>query len=320
MVRVPRWLVSLITILLLLNPAVSALIGFYQYKENFLLATIALGLYAVVGLISILYYRQLRMPIPLVIANLLLAALLPTLVNVSLDASARGTQATWYVSGVATLMAIVAVRQHKVIAWLGSGILFLHVISFGGVDYLFQSGLAGALGLVVAAHALSVGLEKSASEQESYLEIAKVTEAETAVDTAIRNERSRRLTKTLQGTMPMLEKISIGQLTDSERIEARLLEAELRDEIRGRQIINDEVRRAVKKARGRGMKVVLLDEGGLDSSTQTERDQLRKRIARELDQIQSGRVTIRAPHQDKAKITFVASRPGTAKPDVWLRL
>lgn len=320
MVRVPRWLVSLITILLLLSPPVSALIGFYQFKENFLLAAIALGLYAVVGLTSILYYRQLRMPILLVIANLLLAALLPALVNLSLDESARGTQATWYVSGVATLMAIVAVRQHKVIAWLGSGVLFLHVISWGGIDYLFQSGLAGALGLVVAAHALSVGLEKSASEQESYLEIAKVTEAETAVDTAIRNERSRRLTKTLQGTMPMLEKISNGQLTDSERLEARLLEAELRDEIRGRQIINDEVRLAVKKARGRGVEVVLLDEGGLDSSSQIERDQLRNRIASELDQIQSGRVTIRAPHQDKAKITFVASRPGTAKPDVWLRL
>lgn len=320
MVRVPRWLVSIITILLLLNPAINALIGFYRYQDNPLIAATALGLYAAVGLVSILYYKGLRMPLPLAIFNLILAVILPALVNVSLDESARGTQATWYVSGVATLMAIVAVRQHKVIAWIGSGMLLLQVVSWGGIDYLFQSGLAGALGLVVAAHALSVGLERSASEQETYLEIAKATEAETAVDTAIRNERSRRLTKTLQGTMPMLEKISGGRLSDAERVAARLLEAELRDEIRGRQIINDEVRVAVRQARSRGVEVVLLDEGGLDSSSESELKQIRSRIASELDQVQSGRVTIRAPHQDKSKITFVASRPGTAKPDVWLRL
>lgn len=320
MVRVPRWLVSLITILLLLNPALTALIGFYRYENNFLVAAIALGLYVALGLISILYYKGLRIPYPLALLNLIVAAFLPPLVNLSLDESARGSQATWYVSGVATLMAIVAVRQHKIIAWLGSAILLIQVFSWGGIDYLFQSGLAGALGLVVAAHALAVGLERSAREQENYLEMAKTNEAESAVDTAIRDERSRRLTQTLQGALPTLEKISSGELSESIKVQARLLEAELRDEIRGRLLVSPELRSAVRNARGRGVEVVLLDEGGLDSSTEQERELLRSRLVTELDKIQSGRVTIRAPHQDKLRVTFVASRPGTAKPDVWLKL
>ena len=48
--------------------------------------------------------------------------------------------------------------------------------------------------------------------------------------------------------------------------------------------------------------------------------ELRQKLAVELDQISSGRVTIRAPRGGKINATFVASRPGTAKPDVFLKL
>jgi hypothetical protein len=48
--------------------------------------------------------------------------------------------------------------------------------------------------------------------------------------------------------------------------------------------------------------------------------ELRQKLAAELDQISSGRVTIRAPRGGKINATFVASRPGTATPDVFLKL
>jgi hypothetical protein len=319
MIRLPRWFIFTIALLLVLNPAATAILSFFSYtNQGFALS--ALAIYIVAGFTSVLYYKSLRMPLPLALFNLVLALILPILINLSLDLSARGSHATWYVTGVATLMGINAVRQHKIIAWLGIVVLTTQVVLWGGIDFLFNSGLAGALGLVVAGHAIAVGLDRSAKEAASYLEIAKTTEAASAVDSAVRQERSKRSNETLVGVLPTLLKIRDGHLGPRERNEAKLLEAELRDEIRGRALLNQALRDSVRAARSRGVEVVLLDEGGLEQLSEETREAYRARLATELDQIREGRVTIRAPHQDRYKVTFVASRSGTAKPDVFLKL
>ncbi|MFM7014215.1 MAG: hypothetical protein ACKOXT_04425 [Actinomycetota bacterium] len=319
MIRLPRWLISVVTILLLLNPVLTAVLGFYRYN-NPGYVIFALAAYLAGGLLSVLYYKQLRMPLPIALLNLGLAVIVPLFVNLSLDETARGTQATWYVTGIATLLAINAIRQHKIIAWIGFGVLTIQIISWGGFEVFFNAGLAGALGLVVAAHAISVGLENSSREASGYLELAKSTAATSAVETAIRAERSTRLNNTLQGAMPILKKIANGEIGEREREEARLLEADLRDEIRGRMLLNPRLKLAVRSARSRGVEVVLLDEGGLEGVSEENAEAYRDRLSDELEKIREGRVTIRAPHQDRHKVTFVASRSGTAKPDVWLQL
>ena len=68
------------------------------------------------------------------------------------------------------------------------------------------------------------------------------------------------------------------------------------------------------------VEVILLDEGGLESLVSDEAEAIRNRLARELNGINQGRVTIRAPHGEEHRATFVASRSGTSKPDVWLKL
>jgi hypothetical protein len=319
MIRLPRWFIVIIASLFVLSPAATGAIGLLRTEIQFT-NLLALGLYIVIGLIFVLYYRELRMPLPLALIGLAMAVIVPQLVNLPLDESSFGTPATWYVSAVSTLMAISAIRQHKVIAWLGTGILTVEVLIWGGVDALFNSGLGGAIALVAAAHAISVGLQIAAQQTAAYLETAKATEAASAAETAVRAERSDRITKTLQGALPMLEKISATGLSQQDRQEAVMLEAQLRDEIRGRELINPKLKASVRAARSRGVEVVLLDEGGLEQLSESERDALRNRLADELDVIESGRVTIRSPKQEKIKVTFVASRKGTAKPDVFLRL
>jgi hypothetical protein len=318
-IRLPRWFIVFISVLLVINPAATGILTFYRYN-NQVFALAALILYLLAGIVSVLYSRQLKMPVMLALVNLAMAVVVPQLINQSLDLSARGSHATWYVTGIATLMAINAVRQHKVIAWLGSALLTAQVLLWGGFEFMFNSGLAGALALVAAAHAISIGLERSSREAANYLEIAKATEVSSAADSAIRSERSERLTKTLRGALPMLQKIASGQISDSDRHQARLLEAELRDEIRGRLLLNPKLKASVRQARERGVEVVLLDEGGLDQLSEPNRESIRSRLADELDLIKQGRVTIRSPHRDKARATFVASRAGTAAPDVFLRL
>jgi hypothetical protein len=260
------------------------------------------------------------MPLPLAVVTLATAIAIPQLVNSQLDASAFGTTATWYVSGVATLMAISAARQQRLFAWLGSVVLAIEVFIRGGTEALFNSGLGGAFALVAAAHAISVGLETSAKQTASYLEAAKLTEAASASESAIRQERSERITSTLSGALPMLEKIASSELTEADKQEALLLEAQLRDEIRGRALVNPKLRASVWEARSRGVEVVLLDEGGLENISEPDRESLRSRLADELDKITSGRVTIRSPRLEKTRVTFVASRKGTARPDIFLRL
>jgi hypothetical protein len=319
MIRLPRWFIFIIAIFFVLNPVATGVIGLVRNGFD-LTAVLALGLYTVVGLASVLFYRELRMPLSLALAGLAVTVAVPLLVNLELEPADYGTPATWYVAAVSTLMAISAVRQQKVIAWLGSAVLTVQVLVFGGTSALFVSGLGGAIALVAAAHAISVGLGSSAKQTATYLETAKLTEAASAADSAIRKERSERITTTLQGALPMLEKIAAGEITRADMKEAIILEASLRDEIRGRSLINPKLNASVRAARTRGVEVVLLDEGGLDSVSESEREGYRNRLADELDLIKSGRVTIRTPRLEKTRVTFVASRKGTAKPDVFLRL
>lgn len=317
MIRLPAGFIKAIAILLLISPVINALFSFYRFS-NPELAITAIVLYLVIGATTVLYFRELRAPLWLAIANLALALVIPQLVNAGLDLSARGSQATWYVTGIATLMAFIAVRQHKVMAWIGSILLVIEVVIWGGIEFMFNSGLGGAIALVAAAHAISVGLEVSAREAASYLEMAKATQAASVADSVIRQERSTRLTQTLRGALPLLTQIGSGEFSMQDKERARLLEAELRDEIRGRELVNPKLKDSVRRARARGVEVVLLDEGGLDGLDDSLKEEIRSRLADEMELISGGRVTIRSSKSDRA--TFVATRAGEAKPDVFLRL
>lgn len=319
MIRLPLWFLRVITTLFVLSPAVIGTLELFRAGFE-LSSAVALATYLLVGLAAVFYYRELKMPVTLAIAVTVTSLMIPLLVSVNLEPSALGTPATWYVTAVATILAIAAVRQQRLWAWIGVVVLTVELVSWGGVEALFVSGLAGAIGLVAAAHAISVGLERADKQRVEFLEKAKATQAASAADSVIRQERSRRISATLEGALPMLEKIASGNFSSDDRREATILEAELRDEIRGRMLINPKLKTSVRSARSRGVEVVVLDEGGLVPITEQERDSLRTRLANELDKINSGRVTIRSPQQAGVRATFVASQKGTAKPDVFLKL
>jgi hypothetical protein len=302
-----------------LSPAVIGTIELFRVGFS-LTSAIALMIYLVVGLSTVFYYRELKMPVALAIVVTISSFAIPQLVNLTIESSALGTPATWYVTAVSTILGVTAVRQQRLWVWIGITILTIQVLVWGGLEALFVSGLGGAFGLVAAAYAISVGLERSAKQTASYLERSKATQAASAADSAIRQERSERITSTLEGALPMLELIAKGELSVGDRKQATLLEAELRDEIRGRMLVNPKLKESVRSARARGVEVVVLDEGGLVRVSEQDRESLRNLVATELDKISSGRVTIRSPQESNVRVTFVASRKGTAKPDVFLRL
>lgn len=319
MFRLPVWFVQFIGALLVLNPPVTALIGFERYT-NQMLALVAIVIYLLVALVSVFYYRTRTMPPLLAWINLLVVAIVPQLVHEALDISRVDSQTSWYVSGIGALLAVTAIRGQQAVSWIGASVLALEVLVWGGTNTLFNSGLAGALSLIFAANVLAYALARIEAETKTYLEKAIEIEAAAAIEAATRAERSRRLADTLKISYPLLEKIAAGQLNDEIKSEAKLLEAELRDGIRGRELIDDRLKVAIRSARLRGVEVVVLDEGGLTSVSENAKADIRNKFAAQLDQISSGRVTMRAPKGGQHNATFVASRPGTAQPDVFLKL
>lgn len=319
MLRLPLRLVQVVGALLVLNPPITALIGFNRY-DNWTLALVAIVIYSFVALISVFYYRTRRMPPLLAWINLLVVVIIPQLIHEAIDVATVDSQTSWYVSGLGALLAVTAFRGQQAVSWIGASVLSLEVLVWGGTDTLFNSGLAGAMSLVVAANVLSYAFTRIESETKAYLDKAIEIEAAAAIESSTRLERSRRLTETLRVSYPLLQKIAAGELDEESRQEAKLLEAQLRDGIRGRELIDSKLQEAIRSARLRGVEVVVLDEGGMESLAENSKVTIRQRLATELDQISSGRVTIRAPRGGKTTATFVASRPGTAKPDVFLKL
>jgi hypothetical protein len=284
------------------------------------MALVALLIYLVAAFLAVFYYRARKMPALLAWVNVAVAVIVPLLIHQSVDAVSAGSQSSWYVSGIGALLAVTAIRGNQVVSWIGTSILALEVLVWGGSGAMFNTGLAGALALVVTANALSYALARIEIETQELINKTIEIEASSAIDLATRTERSRRLSDTLRVSHGLLQRISAGEIDGEVRQEAQLLEAELRDGIRGRDFIDSKLKESIKAARLRGIEVTVLDEGGLALLEDSVKSEIRQKFALELDQISSGRVTIRAPRGGNTNATFVASRPGTATPDVFLRL
>lgn len=320
MIRVPRWLVSTLSALFSVFHAVLGYSALTEY-ENPIQGAVAVTLYLLAVFATAVFYRGLKLPISQALINLAVSIFVPFLTNLNIDPTRLSTHSTWYVIGIATLLAGTAVRQQVVIAWIGIVVLAFQQILWAGFLIGWQTGLAGALMLVFAGHAISKGIENAAKEALRYTQQRLENETQLAVSKVSAAERRTRLDFALAGALPMLKTIqsSHGQLTDAEKKEARLLEAALRDEIRGRELMNDEVRAAARAARVRGIEIVILDEGGLDQISSAEKSEILGKVCGAINGVEQGRVTLRAPVGEAWRITLVATRPGIAKPDVWLK-
>ncbi|WP_280385976.1 hypothetical protein [Nocardia wallacei] len=92
----------------------------------------------------------------------------------------------------------------------------------------------------------------------------------------------------------MLERIAAGDdLTGTERHESRLLEAELRDSLRAPALTTAALAAATRGARGRGVEVLLLDDGGLSEAADGLVSTVLDTAAQQLDKANAGSITVR---------------------------
>ena len=183
---------------------------------------------------------------------------------------------------------------------------------WAGPEGVIRLGLAVEIVVVIAALLMHRALrEITAAAHVAAEQHRALTIQQTELD-AFHRERQRRLHHAERTAAPMLRQIvdAHGELDEAARAECRVLEQALRDEIRGRSLLNDAVRAVVSAHRRRGALVQVLDDGGLDGTDPEARDALLDDVARRLEPVRSSRIVLRTgqPDSDTA-VTVVASTP-----------
>jgi len=273
-------------------------------------------------LVATMDKQGLKMRPAAAVLVLLVSILLPQLIFVALGEVREGSYTTWNIAALGTLLAIVTVRKFELVAWIGMAITVVEVLIWGGPDVIFNSGLVGAILLVATAQAASWALGSSAKSAEEFRRRALAIDTATAASSAARTERTERLNQTLKEVLPLLENISEsnGSLSKSDRVKAQLTEAELRDQIRGRNLLSMDVVSETRSARQRGIEVQLLDDGGLDDLTDQERVPYLWDIATRQKDVKAGKVVVRAAKGDSWRVSMAAIRKESDSPDLFIRI
>lgn len=321
MIRLPRFALVGFTLAFGLYHALLGALNF-EYYENQPLALSAILLYLVALALSLSDQPGLSLKRPIAYFNLLASIAIPILMSLAIHPELASGYSTWHVAGIATLMGITAVRQHRWIAWVGVSAAVVEVLVWGGLGKLFTSGVIGAVMLVAAAHASSNVLAASSKAAAEYREQELTNTAATLAKSAARRERQFRLEQALKTALPQLQNIvaSRGNLPKTEQFEALLTEGFLRDQIRGRNLATPELNNEVRSARIRGVEVQLLDDGGLEDISDLRKQELLSQVASQLSRVNAGRVVIRSVAGEDWTISMAAIRKNADRPDLFIRI
>lgn len=239
----------------------------FDYASSAVPVIIAIVLYASATVLSLVPSGGQRMPTWIAVFDLAVAISLPLLVTSVLDpARAGGNYSTWYVAAVGTLLTICTARWRPGFGWAGIAFLTAQSVLWAGPVSLGSLGVVGSAVWVGVAHIITYTLTKAERDSQGFALAEREAAEWQAAQEAHLVERQYRLGQTGLMALPMLQRIraSAGRLTPAERQECLFLEGAIRDEIRGRRLLDDEVREQVMLARRRGTAVTLLDEGGID--------------------------------------------------------
>jgi hypothetical protein len=286
------------------------ILGIYSISipSNPVPVVVAMVLYFVATTISLLPWGPPRMPLWMAALNLGVAISISVLVSSVLDRTHNNGYATWHVAAVGTLMTITSTRRRHSFAWVGVAFLIVQTIVWFGPGALAAIGVIGSTVWVAVSHILSRGMTKAAKDAQRFALAEREATDWQAMQEAHVYERQLRLGQTSSMAVAMLTAVqaSHGDLTDEQRRECLHLEGAIRDEIRGRKLLNDAVREEVMIARRRGTTVTLLDEGGIDELSDEELERVLNQLAKAIGSTSADKVIARTvPEGSDIAVTVV---------------
>lgn len=275
-----------------------------------LLMVAAIGLYLVIVCAAILWdsATSVRMPLWTALLALVASGVIPALVTLSLDpATLTAPFATWYIGALGLLGIVCVVRRRLAIGWLVIVVLIAASSAALGFVVALSLGLVGSVMWVAVAHLLVMFWDRAVHDTERLAGIQQAVSAWHATQQVRQKERRLRTQFAVAVAGPLLSRAvaTQGELDAGERLEARLAEGRLRDELRGADLLNDAVRDAIEEARRRGAVVTVFDEGGLDELTEERRGEIRDELADVLREAHAERWIIRAARDPRTAVTVV---------------
>lgn len=275
-----------------------------------LLMVAAILLYLIVVITTVLLEVTdgSQMPRRWAVVAVVTSAAIPAMVTASLPPIHRTAPfATWYIGALGLLAVVCIVRRRAIAGWLILAVLVISSAVHLGLLVALELGLVGSIMWALVAQLLVLFWDRAVHDTEHLADIQQAVSAWHATQLVRQRERRVRVQYALGAAGPVLTRTvaSHGQLTDEERLEARLAEGRLRDELRGASLLNDAVREAIREARLRGAMVTVFDEGGLDELGEQRRVEIRDELADVLTRAETGRVIIRAARDPQTAVTVV---------------
>lgn len=321
MLKAPRWLLASVSIAFGLYHSILGIAAWRSY-DNFWFMALSICIYLTSLVLSVVASPGLAIGRFYGAMVALGGVLTVWVAHLGLTPNHADPYSTWYVGGMSALLGVLAARGQSIQAWLAAaGVAWLVVLE-DGVARLGEVGIEGMLILIGAASATAFALKRADAEVLELQKAEILAESSIISSKAAAVERRTRLQNVLERALPALSFISAnkGKLTDEQKQKLLQLEASLRDDIRGRFLLNDDVREAAEKARARGVEVLILDEGGLSEVPSSQLKHILEKVVNVLNSVNSGKVVIRSPRGEKWLVTVMATRPGTNSPDLWLKL
>ena len=294
-----------------------ALLGVFSlpHYSNLVLPLIAIVSYLALAFCNVFLQESLEITNLQALVNLLVCALLPLMVNSNLESFDSNTHATWYIEGVAIILGITAIRQHPWLGTIGLAVLWIEVLVWSGPSTIFSNGLIGASLLVFAAAAAAEGLKGLRAESDRVLEQQKNTVKQTIAFQVASSTRAQLLERNLQGAVSWLERIAKGEkFNTNDRAQLARLGESLHDGLAGGAVANGAVREAIMRCRDRGVRVTVNVGSDLDLLEKVQLREVRARLIRELNAVETGHVIIRSLQFPNHKIQFTVTESGNPKP------
>lgn len=238
------------------------------------------------------------------------------LVLFSIPASGWPMYEAWSLGAGANLCCAVLMRERPLTAWTGIGALYLTTLAW--VLHGHQPFLLSVTMLV--GHAITVSLWWLAAVWSAWVSTSISAELDRHAHTMVRSHAQEAMAREMENRLaavdvrarPVLERLaSPGEPGGDLRLEARLLEAELRDEIRGAAFTGTPVVDAAREARARGVDVVLLDDTGAEGVSVEHWERVVDASCAALRSARTGRVTIRLLPPGRPTVATIATESGT---------
>lgn len=209
-----------------------------------------------------------------------------------------GGYAHWFLGAATTSAFYIALRGRIGAAWLTFGLV-------GAVSMVWAittdvgvptdlALLAKQAPVLLVGTLFALGIERTARSIETLAAVEAARAEVDAAESAMASERRERLAQLDAVATPLLRRLVRPEpLTDDDRAHFARAESEVRDSIRARSLSVEPVLSAVRRARERGVDIVLLDDSDPSRLHPGDLEAAVERVAAAIESTASGRVVAR---------------------------